>query len=97
MKIENEEMKELRRLCKKAVNKWGIDFQLDMVIEECLELQHALYKHKRGKVSYEKVIEEAIDVKIMLIQLEEMFELYETTWRRFFNIKINNLRGLLNE
>ena len=97
MKINEEQMKELRSLCKKAVNQWGIGFQIDMVIEESLELAHSLFKYKRGKSSYDKVIEEAIDLKIMLIQLEEIFELYESTWRRYLNIKINNLRGLLNE
>lgn len=36
-------------LCAKAIEKWGIDAQLDMVIEEAAELIQAVNKLKRAK------------------------------------------------
>lgn len=63
-------MKREKELYKKALEYWGKDFQLDIIIEKCLELCHIILKYKRGKATYEDIIKEGVDVSIMLKQLE---------------------------
>ena len=71
-----------------AVELWGIDFQSDMVVEECSELIKAIMKAKRygafnGKHNSSKmgedmirdIVEEAVDVHIMLGQIKHMITL----------------------
>lgn len=54
-----------------ALEKYGEDAQLEMVVEECAELIKAIQKHKRtGNI--EELCEEAADVRIMLNQLDMM-------------------------
>lgn len=62
-------------ILKAAIEKWGIDAQIDMMIEECGELITALAKRNReinGTTSSE-IITELADVKIVLAQLELIF------------------------
>lgn len=65
------------KLLDKAIQTWGIEAQLEMVIEECLELALALQKLKRlrGDMTQKEknVIDEIADVKIMIKQAEKMF------------------------
>lgn len=58
----------------RALQAWGEDAQLQMVIEEAAELIQALCKLKRKKHSgiSDQVIEELVDVEIMLDQLKNM-------------------------
>lgn len=55
--------------CKKALEVWGEDFQMNMVVEELAELIHAIQKFRRGRASVKEVAEEHADVLIMLTQL----------------------------
>lgn len=57
-------------ILKNAIKKWGIDSQLDMLIEECAELIVALQHFKRRRINWEDVAEEIADVKIMCAQME---------------------------
>lgn len=61
-----------QELYQKALDKWGIDLQLIMMIEECAELIQAITSLKRGG-DVEELIEEIADVKIMLGQMEMVF------------------------
>ncbi|MFC1696897.1 hypothetical protein ACFL1H_01065 [Nanoarchaeota archaeon] len=62
-------------LFSKAIKEWGVHPQLDMCIEEMAELIKEINKWKRnwsehqGNVPH-SIIEEYVDVKIMLKQLE---------------------------
>ena len=59
-------------ICKDAIKLWGVDAQLDMVIEECSELIKAICKYKRShhkEIDSLHVAEEHADVLIMLDQL----------------------------
>ena len=56
-----------------ALNKWGIDAQINMCIEEMAELTQALNKYRRGKWSRERVVEELADVDIALRQMIIVF------------------------
>lgn len=61
-------------LMKAAIEKWGIDLQIDLAQEECAELIETIAHYRRGRLnSNKKLIEEIADVKIMIRQLEMMF------------------------
>jgi len=68
-------MDKYHKLFKDAVDKWGVDAQLNMVIEECAELIQAVTKVKRheNEKTIDNLIEEAADVEIMLSQLNIMY------------------------
>ena len=52
-----------------AINRYGIDAQKLMVVEECGELLNALAKTYRGRASIEELITELADVHIMVEQM----------------------------
>ena len=71
------------RIMKSAIEKFGSDGQLGVVIEECSELIQAICKYQRAKANtktsqrdldkrIDALIEEAADVQIMLDQLTMM-------------------------
>ena len=57
-----------------ALNVWGAHAQGLMAVEEMSELTQALSKHFRGKTDLVNIVEEIADVRIMLEQLEMMFD-----------------------
>lgn len=91
-------MKE-EELYKKAVELWGVDFQLDMIIEECLEMCHAILKYKRGKGRIDDIIEEGVDVYIMLRQLRHILvaDYFQDTWDEVKFKKLNRLEELIEK
>jgi len=68
----------------RAINTYGKDAQSDMVIEEALELALAILKHRRAircncseehiKLRKDNVVEECADTRIMLEQVNMMFD-----------------------
>jgi len=63
-----------------AINTFGINAQLEMVVEECAELIHAIKKYKRGAPTpagtlylLEKMYGEMADVEIMGDQMRIYF------------------------
>jgi len=89
--------KETRELYKKACEKWG-QGQLLLAIEECSELIQALCKVWRwpSKVAPEDLVEEIVDVKIMVEQLEVVFYC-EKVAGRIRRKKLRRLKKLLCE
>lgn len=72
--IENiDSNKRNKEIYKKAITKYGLYAQIDMVFEEMSELQKELCKFKRGKSNISNIAEEIADVKIMLEQMELAF------------------------
>lgn len=61
-----------------ALNKYGIENQKWMLIEECGELLNAVAKLRRGRSSNEEVITELADVQIMVEQMALFFG-----WEKF--------------
>lgn len=53
-----------------AMNKYGMDKQIDQLIEECAELIVALQHFKRDRVTWIEVSEEMADVIIMIDQMK---------------------------
>lgn len=56
-----------------ALNKYGIENQKWMLIEECGELLNAIAKLKRGRSTKEEIITELADVHIMVEQMAFFF------------------------
>ena len=83
----------------RAIEKWGIDAQCEMIIEECIELALALQKMKRTRGNREDklmaVIDEIADVKIMIRQAQKIFNSDIINDRVDF--KMNRLSERLNE
>ena len=64
----------MKKLLKKAILWWGIDFQLLMLIEECAELIQAVSHYKRKREgSFLKLLEEIVDVEILIAQVKLAF------------------------
>ena len=83
-------------LLKRAIDTYGVDKQIDMLIEECAELIVALKHMKRGRVAWNEVAEEMADVKIMIDQ----FHTIDTVSDAIHNnemIKLQRLEKRLNE
>lgn len=80
LKDDRHLVKSLDQLCEEALEKWGFDPQMDMVIEETSELTKAILKYRR-KPSCDRatdIAKEIADVEIMLMQLKiAMFHRYE--------------------
>lgn len=60
---------EKKELYSQVIEKWGIDAQLWMVVEECSELSNAIAKYKRGREVPSAILEELADVSIMVEQI----------------------------
>jgi NTP pyrophosphatase (non-canonical NTP hydrolase) len=61
-----------KQIYEKALTAWGRTFQMDMLVEECAELIHAIQKYKRCP-TVDNVIEELADVEIMCEQMRLIF------------------------
>ncbi|CAM2952075.1 hypothetical protein HAHI6034_05625 [Hathewaya histolytica] len=59
----------------KAIERYGLNAQIDMVFEEMSELQKELCKFKRGKKTVDNIAEEIADVTIMLEQMQLAFDI----------------------
>ena len=88
-------------LCREAIDKFGIDFQYDMLIEECSELIQACIKVKRG-MSMVPLIEEIADVENMIMQIKYIIENktrvnsgVKIDWNEFRDVKLRRLEQLL--
>lgn len=85
-------MKIDKTVLKRAIIIDGEDFQIEMIIEECAELIHALQKLKRSGYQPDKikqVIDELADVRIMVQQGINIFGKIGVQNR--INFKINRL------
>ncbi len=86
-------IKENDDLYKKAIELWGEEAQLEMIVEECAELIHAIQKLKRNDgdrlPKLEKVHEEIADVRIVLEQAYYFFS--RKTIDKFYNQKLTRL------
>lgn len=62
-----------RAIYERAIKTWGVQTQLDMVIEEMAELTKAIIKYRRDKGPMLDLLREGVDVQIMISQLETLF------------------------
>lgn len=81
-------------LYKKALETWGIESQMFMVMEETGEMLNALAKANRGRSTKEEIITELADVSIMVEQMALYFGYSEFIDER--NKKLERLEKRLN-
>lgn len=88
-KMTPEQVTEQRTL-EMAINKYGEEAQIKMLLEEMSELQKEICKFWRGKDNSVDIADEVADVEIMLDQTKMIFGIEEVvaTHRR---MKINRL------
>ena len=89
-----QEMTEYEIL-KRALDAYGVDHQLEMLVEECAELIVSIKHWTRGRVKDGKVIEEIVDVQIMIDQMKMFFP--KGTYDIIREEKIKRLDALLNK
>lgn len=82
-----------KAILQEAINRYGVDAQIDRSIEEMSELIQALLKNRIGR-SDANVSEEMADVKITMEQLEMIFENADVV-HDFYNYKIKRLKERL--
>ena len=83
-----EEVVEYETIYQQAVIKWGVDSQIEMLIEEMGELIVALQHAKRKRVN--NVAEEIADVEICLRQIKPIFN-KEKEVDKWHDLKIKRL------
>jgi hypothetical protein len=74
-----------------AVLTWGIDSQLDMVVEECSELILAIQKSRRKDKKGHSIPEELADVQNCINQFKRLYPEFENIRQS----KLNRLAHLL--
>lgn len=57
----------------KVIRKNGVDYQLNVAIEEMSELTKEICKFKRNRGDLDHIAEEVADVEIMCAQLRQIF------------------------
>lgn len=61
---------------KRALDTWGEEAQMLMVVEEMSELMKEILKNvNRGKDNVDQIVEETADLEIMLEQLKENYHI----------------------
>lgn len=79
---------------KKAIETWGNESQIELMIEEMSELTQAIQKNKRGKDNLDNIHEEIADVSLMIEQMNMIFDKSEINkWKE---LKIERLKKRLN-
>ena len=63
------ELEKRKELYEKAIRVWGIEAQRNMAFEELGELNTALARDRRGRVTKEELLSELADVTIMCEQM----------------------------
>ena len=82
-------------LYRAAIDKYGAVMQKIVAIEEMAELIQAICKDLRGKLDLLNVVEEMADVRIMLEQMEIMFNCAEAI-PPAMDIKLQRLGKLIS-
>ena len=71
-----------KELSERAVEKWGLERQTNMVIEEVGEFLQAWNKIKRGSITNREYVEEMVDCYIMFSQMRHLYgDLFEEIYR----------------
>lgn len=78
-------------VCEEALERYGIEAQQKMLVEECGELLSALGKLPRGRATVQDLITELADVHIMITQMALYYG-----WDEFQHEKERKLKKLKN-
>ena len=94
MSFTDQKQRYAKDLYKQALDKWGLEAQVGMLIEECAELIKASHKAFMRNGSVLDFIEEVIDVEIMLEQMKIYFNNTKAL-NNMKEIKLKHLENLL--
>jgi len=87
---------EKEEIYKEAINHWGKELQIGMLMEEVGELFVAVNKFRRGRLSNKnRIAEEIADVMIMLEEISFMFEIDEDCIAKWKVSKLKRLEIML--
>jgi NTP pyrophosphatase (non-canonical NTP hydrolase) len=91
-----------REIEKRAIETYGFNTQILVVLEEMAELTQVITKLLRTDVpcstyAAQNLLEEIADVKIMLDQLEQMLKIDDSLIDEEMDYKLNRLEQRLNE
>ena len=81
-----------KQLYAQAIEKFGIDSQLNILIEECSEIIKEVCKRKRGYDNTDDLAQELVDVEIMIGQMRVVFGDEMDKWKK---IKLKRLKRLI--
>lgn len=81
----------------KAIEVYGTDHQLNIVIEELSELIKEICKHKRGYLNRTNIVEEMADTYIVLKQLQMIFCVTDKELAETEKYKIDRLANTINK
>ena len=89
--------KEFNIVADRAIESWGEEAQMDMMIEECAELIVELIKRKRNSngSTTRSIITEFVDVELMLGQMKRLFDDFDDIWKEEREYKLNRLKERL--
>lgn len=95
--------KELQEVYKKAVDTWGVESQMNMMIEEIGELLQAISKYRRAynksdevkRAAYDHLCEEIADVENMINQFRYIFD--SSLIDKYKEEKLKRLLGIINK
>lgn len=75
----------IKQLYQKVMDKWGVDAQLNVAIEELSELIKEICKDKRDYGIPDQIAEEVADVEIMCEQLRFIYDFDEAVdkWKAY--------------
>lgn len=86
-----------KKLLQQAIQKWGKEAQLLVVLEEMSELQKEILKNiNRGKDNLSEIIDETADVEIMLEQLKYIYDIHTQVAERI-PIKLEKVKVRLEQ
>lgn len=83
-------MNDSTELLSRAIAHYGMRSQMIVAVEELSELQKEICKNLRNENNVDHIAEEIADVKIMLEQLEIVFDCTDSV-RRWQNFKLQRL------
>jgi hypothetical protein len=86
-----------KTIYERALEKWGMETQIKICIEELAELIQTLIKHGRkiNGSTIDDIAEEIADVELMIEQMKFAFDIHKDVeeWK---HEKIERLKGYLN-
>ena len=88
-------MSDPRSVYRAAFERWGVEAQLRMAVEECAELSEAICHYFRGRCTRQTLAEEVADVEIMMEQLRAIIG--EDLVSEVKNKKLKRLEERLSE
>ena len=87
----------INNVLKRALNTWGEEAQMLMVVEEMSELIKEILKNiNRKKDNVAEIVEETADVEIMLEQLKENYQIFDKV-EIYKKEKIKKIEQRLND